>query len=230
MASYDVILFDADDTLLDFAKSEAVSLEVTLTEFGYTEPFESYHDRFKEINRGVWREYEHGLLSSDEIRVKRFDLLMNEFGRKATPDEISEFYVGRLQSAGFMMPGARDLLTDLYGTIPLGLVTNGIGVVQRSRLAKTGLTDFFDAIVISEEVGIQKPDPQVFRLALETLGAASDDRVIMIGDGLASDIKGAIAAGIDSCWVNVRGSKPSEDIHPTFEVDRLPDVRSILGM
>ena len=229
--SYDVILFDADDTLLDFARSEASALETTLTEFGFHVPLDEFVVRFKEINKGVWREYEAGRLTSREIRVRRFMLLLDEFGRNKDPEDMSSFYVEQLSQASFLMDGARELLTELFGSVPLGLVTNGIGQVQRSRLARSGLTDFFDAIIISEEIGIQKPDPEAFRMALESLGAVVDDRVIMVGDGLGSDIKGAIAAGIDCCWINPDPTRqPPSDIVPTQMARDLYELRPILGL
>lgn len=227
---YDVVLLDADDTLFDFHRAERYALEATLMEFGYHAPVDDYLESFQRINTQVWREYETGESTSREIRVKRFVLLLAELGQELDPEPVAAFYVDRLGEAAFMVEGARGLLDRLHHRVPLGLVTNGIGAVQRSRLARSGIGDYFGAIVISDEIGVQKPDPRVFEIALDRVGATPDDRAIMIGDGLHSDMKGAIAAGIESCWFNLRG-KPSEpEINPTYTISSLDEAYAVLGL
>jgi len=228
--NYDVVLFDADDTLFDFYRAETYALETTLAAFGYEAPVAEYMDSFRRINAAVWHEYETGQATSQQIRVKRFVLLLSELGLTHNPEEVSDYYVNRLGETAFMVEGARELLDALYLKVPLGLVTNGIGAVQRSRLAKSGAGDYFGAIAISDELGIQKPDPRIFAHALDRVGATPGDRVIMIGDGLHSDIRGAIAAGLDSCWFNLRDKPADPSIQPTHTISRLTEVYAILGM
>lgn len=228
--TYDVVLLDADDTLFDFYRAETYALEATLNAFGYGAPVGEYMERFRAINAQVWREYETGESTSAQIRVKRFVLLLDELGQGFDPEEVSATYVEHLGEATFLVSGARELLDALHLQVPLGLVTNGISAVQRSRLARSGLGDYFDAIVISDELGIQKPDPGIFRAALDRVGVTSTDRVIMVGDGLHSDIRGAINAGIDSCWFNLRGKPAEPEITPTHTVSSIAEVRSVLGV
>lgn len=228
--SYDVVLLDADDTLFDFYRAETYALEATLNAFGYDAPLDGYMERFRAINAQVWHEYETGASTSAQIRVKRFVLLLGELGQSFDPEEVSATYVDRLGEATFLVPGARELLEALRLQVPLGLVTNGISAVQRSRLARSGIGDYFDAIVISDELGIQKPDPGIFRAALDRIGGTATDRVIMVGDGLHSDIRGAINAGIDSCWLNLRGKPAEPEIAPTYTVSSIAEVRSVLGV
>ncbi len=231
--NYDIVLLDADDTLFDFRRAESVALEESLAAFGYTAPLDEYLGAFHRINAEVWRAYEAGTSTSQEIRVKRFVLLLSELGHHADPHALSAMYVTRLGQAAFLLPGARDLLDALHGVVTLGLVTNGISEVQRSRLALSGVGDFFDSVTISDEVGVQKPDPEIFRIALESLratgGTPAGDRVIMIGDGLHSDIRGAAAAGIDSCWFNLRGAPPDPEISATYTVAGYDELYPILG-
>ncbi|MFW5783649.1 MAG: YjjG family noncanonical pyrimidine nucleotidase [Spirochaetota bacterium] len=227
---YDVVLLDADDTLLDFYRAETYALESTLSAYGYDEPVETHLEAFRRINTIVWREYESGESTSEQIRVKRFALLLAELNGTHDPNEVSEHYLDRLSESTFMVAGARELLESLCGRVPLGLVTNGIGKVQRSRLARTGVGDYFQTVVISEDVGVQKPDPRIFEMALDRIGSTSGDRVIMIGDGLHSDITGAIAAGIDSCWFNLRERPVDPDVDPTYTITSLNEVYGILGL
>lgn len=228
--SYDVVLLDADDTLFDFYRAETYALETTMSSFGYDEPVSDYMERFRAINTQVWREYETGESTSAQIRVKRFVLLLDELGQSFDPEEVSATYVEHLGEATFLVPGARELLESLRLQVPMGLVTNGISAVQRSRLARSGLGDYFSAIVISDELGIQKPDPGIFRAALDRVGATATDRVVMVGDGLHSDIRGAINVGIDSCWFNLRGKPAEPGIQPTYTVATIAEVRSVLGV
>lgn len=228
--NYDVVLFDADDTILDFYRAETWALEATLDEFGGTLPVADYIDRFRAINATVWAKYERGEATSQEIRLERFVLLLAELGMNADPELVSARYVEHLGESAFTVEGARPLVSALAGLVPIGLVTNGIGAVQRSRLAKSGLGDYFQALVISEEVGVQKPDPRIFAIARAAVGATPTDRIIMIGDGLGSDIAGANAAGIDSCWVNLRGRPANPEIVPTYTVTSLGEVYPLLGL
>lgn len=232
--NYDIVLLDADDTLFDFRRAESVALEESLAAFGYTAPLDEYLGAFQRINAEVWRAYESGTSTSQEIRVRRFVLLLSELSHDADPNALSAMYVARLAQAAFLLPGARELLDALRGAVPLGLVTNGISEVQRSRLALSGVGEYFDSVTISDEVGIQKPDPEIFRVALASLrtaaGPPAGDRVIMIGDGLHSDIRGAIAAGIDSCWFNSRGARTDPDVSATFTVTGYDELYPILGL
>lgn len=227
---YDIVLFDADDTIFDFYRAETYALEVTLAAFDYHAPVSNHMESFRRINAQVWRAYETGQSTSAEIRVRRFVLLLDELGHRADPEEVSACYVDRLGEAGFTVSGARETLDALVNQVPMGLVTNGIGAVQRSRLAKSGFDSYFNTIAISDELGIQKPDPGIFAHALERLGATPTDRVIMIGDGLHSDIRGAIAAGIDSCWFNLRDKPAEPAIAPTWTVSSHEELRDRLGI
>ena len=94
---YDVVLLDADDTLFDFYRAETYALESTLSSFGYEAPVSSYMDAFRRINHQVWHEYESGTITSQEVRVKRFVLLLAELGQSFDPDEVSVYYVDRLE-------------------------------------------------------------------------------------------------------------------------------------
>ena len=228
--TYDIVLLDADDTIFDFHRAETYALEATLSAFGYDAPVSDYVEAFRRINTEVWRDYETGKSTSQEIRVKRFVVLLGELGLAYDQEAVSAGYVDRLAEATFMVDGARELLDALHRKVPMALVTNGISAVQRSRLARSGVGDYFDVVMISDEIGVQKPDPGIFRRALELVGTTPGDRVIMIGDGLHSDIRGAIAAGIDSCWFNLRGRPADPDVEPTYTITRLSEVYPILGV
>ena len=103
-----------------------------------------------------------------------------------------------------------DLLQSLDNRLTLGLVTNGVSQTQRARLENFDIAKYFRTIVISGEFGNPKPSPAMFSEALRVLGHAEKANVIMVGDSLTSDMRGAANFGIDSCWYN-----PSQALNPT---------------
>lgn len=162
------------------------------------------------------------------IRTKRFVQLLGRLHVAVDPLPVSDRYVHHLGQAAFLVEGAVDLLEHLHGRIPMVLLTNGLSAVQRSRFARAGVSDYFAGIVISEEVGVQKPEPAVFAIALSHAPGA--DRAIMVGDNLYSDVQGALNAGIDACWFNFRGMAADPEVTPTFTVRSLAEIPAILGL
>ena len=107
------------------------------------------------------------------------------------------------------------------------LVTNGLSEVQRARIERLDLDRYFDAVVISSEVGSSKPSPEIFEIAFELLGSPARESVLMIGDSLTSDVQGGINSGIATCWYNPSHHDAGEPRRFTHEIDtleRLPDI------
>jgi 5'-nucleotidase len=126
------------------------------------------------------------------------------------------------------LPGAVSLLDSLKGKAKLGIITNGFTALQQIRLERTGLRDYFDALVISEEVGVPKPDPRIFDYALELAGNPDRARVLMVGDTAESDIRGGMNAGLATCWLNAHGRALPEGIEPTWTVTSLSELEQLL--
>jgi len=116
----------------------------------------------------------------------------------------------------------------LKGKAKLGIITNGFTALQQIRLERTGLRDYFDALVISEEVGVPKPDPRIFDYALELAGNPDRARVLMVGDTAESDIRGGMNAGLATCWLNAHGRALPEGIEPTWTVTSLSELEQLL--
>ena len=228
--NYDALILDADDTLFDFVQAESYALTRTFDSFGESIPLDQYLETFQRINHRVWRDFEEGRATIEEIRVRRFVELLEALGLSLDPGEVSDRYIVHLGESDHMVPGAHEFLEYLEGRLPMVILTNGLSAVQRSRFAKADVLRYFTDIVISQEVGIQKPDPEVFRIAAERLGVPDGSRILMIGDSLTSDIDGALAFGIDACWFNFRGKPSNPAIQPTFTVTTLPEIYPILGL
>jgi HAD superfamily hydrolase (TIGR01549 family) len=148
-------------------------------------------------------------------------------GESVSAEAFSETYIDALGKGAFLIPGAEELCDYLASAYPLALVTNGLAKVQRPRFEASTIRRHFRALVISEEVGVAKPAPEIFLRACEALGISPGD-CLMIGDSLGSDIAGAMNCGMDSCWVNLQGTVNDTGINSTYEVRSLAEIREIL--
>jgi YjjG family noncanonical pyrimidine nucleotidase len=223
---YRAVLLDADETLFDFTRAEAFALEATFRAYGL-DPSLGAMARYDEINKALWRKFERGEIAQAVLKVQRFERLFAELGVSVSAEVFSETYIETLGKGAFLISGAEELCDYLASAYSLALVTNGLAKVQRPRFEASTIRRHFRALVISEEVGIAKPAPEIFQRACEALGTSPRD-CLMIGDSLVSDIAGALNFGMDSCWVNLRGAVNDTGIQPTYEVRSLAEIREIL--
>lgn len=198
-------LLDADETILDFVRSSKESLAYAMQRLRIPYSEEMYAD-YKRINDGVWREYEEGRMTKKTLQIERFSRFFAFLGIGADAEESNRVYFAKLCRTGYLLPGAREFLAELKTRGRIFLVTNGTPAAQYGRLESVGLSDFFDGVYISDEIGFKKPDPKFFEYLLEKEGLAKKD-CIVIGDSLFSDIKGANAAGIKSIWYTPTAEK-----------------------
>lgn len=226
---YDYLLFDADDTLLDFRKSEDVSFQIVLEKHGISGDIKTLHTSYKQINDLLWTQHALGLVSKDVLKFERFKRFLEVNELTGDPVAMGEDYLETLPTQVFLIDGAVDLLNSLYQKIPLIIVTNGIGHVQHKRLGNSGLKSLIDLMVVSEECGYSKPDKRIFHHTFNLLQVNPEKhRLLMIGDKLETDILGANNVGIDSCWFNPDKFQNNTDIQPTFEVLSLQQILGLL--
>ncbi len=225
---YDTILFDLDHTLLDSIASEREAYAHTASRAGIDDP-DRHFATYVEINQAMWREVEAGHLQPTDIRVRRFETFVERLGIDADPQAMAEDFVWGLGAFGDLYPGARTVLATLAGRASLGLVTNGLSDVQRSRLSRLGIGDYFDSVVISGEVGVTKPRPDIFDIAFDQLGSPSKDGTVMVGDSLTSDIAGGHGYGIATCWYNPSGNRSEHPVTPTHVVQTLAAIPPLLA-
>lgn len=217
---YSSVLFDLDHTLFDTDASEAAAFAATVAAVGIDDPgavFPTY-DR---INQGLWRAVERGETTPNELRTTRFELFAAAVGIDADPVFMADTFVEGLGASGQLYPGARDVLELVAATSSVALITNGLGPVQRARVERLGIDDYFDAIVISGEVGVSKPSPEIFDAVFDQLGGSGRDDAVIVGDSLASDMAGGINAEIDTCWYNPDGLVNESGLEISLEVRSL---------
>ena len=225
---YQWILFDADNTLFDFDRAEASALERALIAAGI-DCKDDYLPLYNDINRQCWRAYEEGVLPKAELRYRRFELFMDAIGEKTEIRSFATSYLAMLAEGIFLIEGARELLDQLSGRYEMVLVTNGLREVQRPRLARSGLERYFRAVIVSDEIGFNKPDHEFFAYTFATINHPPKTNALMVGDNINADIRGARDFGLDTCWYNPRGAAGEEGIEPTYEIDDLNHLPAILG-
>ncbi|MFA6236941.1 MAG: YjjG family noncanonical pyrimidine nucleotidase [Bacteriovorax sp.] len=226
---YDLLLFDADDTLLDFKKSEDISFQLVLEKNGIAKDIKTLHEQYKKINSHLWNQQAEGLISKDFLKVERFRKLLSDNNLDADPYKLGEDYLETLPTQVFLIEGALELIKSLHRKIPLVIVTNGIGHVQHKRLINSGLKPYFELMVVSEECGFSKPDRRIFEHTFEQMKTSHlSSKVLMIGDKLETDILGAHNIAIDSCWFNPEGAQNKTSITPTYQIQSILEILKIL--
>jgi 2-haloacid dehalogenase len=227
MRSYSGFLFDADNTIFDYDRAEREALTETFLEAIPRVDLETALAHYRAINAGFWRRFEQGAVSLAELKPGRFRALLDALGAAGDPAAISDRYLGRLAEKAHMVPHAREVLGWLAARASLCLVTNGLSSVQQGRLRKAGIGGMFRALLISEEIGISKPDPAFFLRAAEALSLPPRE-LLCVGDHPSTDIRGAMAAGIDACWYAPKGEPwPLGDPAPTFVIRDLRELEPL---
>ncbi len=224
---YQWILFDADNTLLDFDRCQAWALQKAVESIGWVYE-ESFNDVYTFYNKQCWRDFENGLISKEKLRTERFRVFFDKLGIIADPAEFEKTYLGFLGHTGFLLTGALDMLKNLHGRKKLAIITNGLKEVQRPRLKEAGLSAFFETIVVSDEIGKHKPDPAFFEYTFNELDHPPKENTIVVGDNLNSDIRGGHDFGVATCWFNPGGKRNPTDILPTYEVSSFVELGKIL--
>ena len=216
---YRAILFDVDDTLLDFQTGNHNAVNQLMDELGYHDP--DRYDQYEAINLKCWAELEAGQLTQNQLKVARFVRFFDRYPVSGDPRWAAGRFVELLGQQSILLPHALEVVAKISEKLPVAIVTNGITAIQRSRMALSPLKDLVTDVVISEEVGISKPRPGIFQLALDHLGARPRE-ALMVGDGVNSDIRGANNAGIDACWLNPMGKTLPEGVHAEYVIE---DIR-----
>lgn len=222
----DTLLFDLDNTLLDFNQAERIAVSKTLEHF-HIPPEDSILKRYSELNLAQWKLLEQGMISRDQVKLRRFQILFTELGADAPAEEAALMYETLLAHGHYFMDGAEELLETLYGKYRLFLVTNGTLSVQKGRLKSAGISRYFENIFISEELGYNKPSIEYFDCCFSKIPDFHKKTSVIIGDSLTSDIQGGINAGIRTIWFNPSHDK-TVDIIPDYEFDSLRKLPELL--
>ena len=245
MKQYKAVFIDWDDTIGDFVGAAKLALQEMYDKYhlcDYFASLEEFVSLYKPHNIELWDKYGKDQVTKEYLSFDRFFFpLMHgskggerRLGDKAIRQEVaalaeqlSEDFLNMTTARFSLLEGAEELVRYLAAKYPLTVVTNGFVEVQYEKFDKSGLRDCFAHIVLSEEVGCQKPNPRIFEEALRMNGLQAED-VVMIGDSWNSDIQGAINAGIDQIWIRKSKDPLPEGQSATYLVQSLSEVMEIL--
>lgn len=245
MKQYKAVFIDWDDTIGDFVGAAKLALQEMYDKYhlcDYFASLEEFVSLYKPHNIELWDKYGKDQVTKEYLSFDRFFFpLMHgskggerRLGDKAIRQEVaalaeqlSEDFLNMTTARFSLLEGAEELVRYLAKKYPLTVVTNGFVEVQYEKFDKSGLRDCFAHIVLSEEVGCQKPNPRIFEEALRMNGLQAED-VVMIGDSWNSDIQGAINAGIDQIWIRKSKDPLPEGQSATYLVQSLSEVMEIL--
>jgi putative hydrolase of the HAD superfamily len=231
MPSYKHILFDLDHTLWDFEKNCSETLQELYVshDLNRFELFgvDDFIYQYKIINNRMWKEYNSGRITKDEIRSNRFGLTFLQLGLTISdlPEKINEDFLRICPAKSHLLPHAHQVLRYLKSKYTLHILTNGFLETQNIKINSSGIENYFDEIVNSESCGYLKPDKKIFDYTLNKIKAACHD-CLMIGDDLEADVIGAKNAGIDHIYFNPKKEKHNETV--THEISCLSELMTIL--
>ena len=224
MQKYDTVLFDADETLLDFKKSEKEAIKATLLEFNVSSSPEII-ETYSKINASLWKKLERREIDKISLKTERFRELRDRFGLSCDPTEMAKVYEEKLSNQTYVLDGAKEICEILSKTCRLYIITNGIKYVQTKRFEQSGLKPHFREVFISEDIGFEKPDRRYFEAVAARIPDFDIRRTLIIGDSLTSDIAGGINFDIDTCWYNPKGLFGDG---MTYTVGSLSDIEKIV--
>ncbi len=218
--NYDWIIFDADETLFHFDNFSGLSHmmlkhKVTFSADDFAE--------YQSLNKPLWVAYQDGKVTAKELQTRRFQRWADRLNIPA--HQLNQQFLESMAEICKPLPGAQALMTHLSDqSIKSAIITNGFTQLQKVRLERTKFDQYFSHVIISEEIGVAKPNVAIFDHALEKMGNPDRKKVLMVGDTLESDILGGINAQIDTCWLNHHGKVHPEHIVPTYQISSLDQL------
>ena len=236
MKQYKAIFIDWDDTIGDFINAAHCSLQDMFTNHhldAHFLDFQTFYNIYHTHNISLWERYGRDEVTKEYLSFDRFfyPLMMAPVPYSladaiALAPVLGAEHLEHTTTYFRLLPDAEEVVRKLAERYPLTIVSNGFIEVQYRKVEKSGLRDCFRHIVLSEEVGAQKPNPKIYEEALR-LNGCQPEEVLMIGDSWTSDIQGAINAGIDQLWVQ-SGIVKDPNLPATYKVARLRDVLPLL--
>lgn len=200
----DIFLLDMDDTLFDFERAERENFRGTLASFGLP-CGDGVYARFHAINEGLWRLLERGGISREELKVRRFRDLFEEFRIDADASAVADAYWRNFPSVCFPFAGAGAFLEALAARGKIYIVSNGGAAIQERHLQDAGFLPYITASFISETIGAEKPSKAFSDYVISHIEGFDRSRAVWIGDSLTSDMVCAKNAGIDFILFLPRG-------------------------
>ena len=225
---YEILLFDADNTILDFDKSEEQALKRAFCDMGL-EFSQNVLAVYRKNNVYQWQLFEQGKLTKSQVLINRFIETFKELRLPLDKaNTVGNLYEEYLKLGFFVVPHAEEVLAQLQTTCKLYVVSNGVAEIQNSRMKGSGLEKYFIARFVSEEVGYPKPQIEYFDYCFKHIDGFDRAKTLIIGDSLTSDIQGGVNAQIDTCWFNPKHDINAKNLTPCYEITDLRQLIEIV--
>ncbi|MBR5235455.1 MAG: YjjG family noncanonical pyrimidine nucleotidase [Bacteroidaceae bacterium] len=232
---YEVLFIDLDDTLYDFSTNsrEAYRAVYELLQYDqWFESFEHYYEIYWEYNQQLWTRYSAGEITRDYLNAERYAHPLRVMGVTEAEAISTRFWdeaMKRLPLGTRLMPHAREILEYLSPKYRLYILSNGFTELQAHKMSSAGIAHYFDGVILSEDIGVNKPHPAIFEHALRVAGVAAH-QALMIGDNLEADIQGAHQVGMEQVFYNSkRIAAPDSSLpYPTHTIHSLLELKEIL--
>lgn len=231
MKKYRNLFIDLDDTVYDFSAASRESFLETyeLLDYGrYFDSFEQYMEIYTPYNLELWRIYGEGKITKEELNRRRYSHPLEVVGvnDQQLADTFCREALGRIPTKGNLVPGAIELLEYLRPKYNMYILSNGFKELQSRKMKTAGIDKYFDTLILSEDIGVNKPDRRLYEYALDKTSSLLGES-IMIGDMFETDIAGAANIGMDNIYYNPK-SKSGHTFAPTYEVTHLLEIKEIL--
>ncbi|WP_281231831.1 YjjG family noncanonical pyrimidine nucleotidase [Flavobacterium gelatinilyticum] len=221
------IFFDLDHTLWDFDKNSEMAFD-RIFKSKYAEiKTEDFIKEYLPINQECWRLYQNDLITHEELRYNRLKLSFNALNYVISDENILQIandYIEFLTDNNYLFDGAIEVLEYLKPKYRLHIITNGFANVQDKKIANAALGGYFTTITNSELAGVKKPNSIIFDYAVN-LAQSSKENSIMIGDDFEADINGALNAGLDAIFFNIRNIDTPKDFK---QINHLLELKKYL--
>lgn len=230
MRRFTTILWDLDQTILDFNKSMDYAIRLSFERLGLDIDDEKVA-LYSGINDSYWKRLERGEITKQEVLYGRFFTLFEKLGiTERKPEEIEEIYQDELGNVFFFQDEADKLLPELKEKgFKQYIVTNGVNRTQEKKIRLSGLDKIVDGVFVSELIGYPKPMKEYFDACFAMMGDITREECILVGDSITSDMQGGVNAGIATCWYNPDRNVNSLGVPIDYEIRDLRELPLLLG-
>ena len=231
MQQYKNLFIDLDDTLYDFSAASQESFRETydlLHYERYFNSFEHFYSIYEPYNLQLWHIYGEGKIMKEELNKRRYSYPLEVVGvhDQELADTFCREALGRIPTKNKLIEGAKELLEYLRPKYNLYILSNGFKELQSRKMCTVGIDKYFDALILSEDIGVNKPNRELYEYALQKTASTMEDS-IMIGDMFETDIVGAANIGMKQIYFNPK-KKEGMPFTPTYMVTELLQIKDIL--
>lgn len=227
---YTTVFLDFDDTLIDTQGFASKCLKEIYDHHNinvYYPTCDEFLKVYHKHTHGLWEAYALGQIDKETLLRERFYKPFEHLPQvtDAYKDNMNQDFMRRVVKIDSPIEGAKELMEYLKPKYKIVMLSNGFSEMQYKKMENAGLAQYFDEVILSDVVGVNKPHPDIFTYALQQSGSTAAS-TIMIGDSFLADIEGAMKSNIDQIWYNPRNEKA--DVEPTYMVHHLAEITNII--